>query len=245
MDTHTIIMVTFVSQAQATRDFATAAKVHADNIKSEYLGRGTNREWDNHIREYYSKILYDLTKGTSDLKTKEDSEVKRLLKKAQDILYTGNPPTIQKSLKSDAERMELWKALNETWLRTNQTIDSKTAKEFIIMTRKASKIDDAMPIWKNQLALHVERIETGGLIGTYLDPTVEGYQYYSYHLNIVLAHHSNGAYDNQDSSWHLVYDVLYLSWFNNGKSQSQGPSAPPLMPIERGVAIAKLKNMYM
>ena len=216
-------MVTTVPQAQATIDFATAANAHAGRVKSEYLGRGTNREWDNHIREYYIKI-------SSDLANARDPNIKRLLKKANNILYEGDPP-VSKSLKSDAERMELWKTLNETWLMSSQTIDPKTAEDFIKMTRKASKIDDAVPIWHQQLAFHAARIETGGMSNIYLDPTVEGYSYYSHHLNRVLAHHSNGAYDNQDPSWHLVYDVLYLSWLNKGKSQN-GPDAPPPIPSE-------------
>ena len=217
-------MVTTVTQAQATRGFETAANAHADRVKSEYLGRGTNREWDNHIREYHAKI-------SSDLANADNPSIKRLLIKANNILYEGDPP-VSKSLKSDAERMELWKTLNETWLMSSQTIDPETAKKFIGRTREASNDGAAMKIWKEQLAFHAARIEAGGMSSIYLDPNVEGYSYYGHHLNRVLAHHSNGAYDNQDSSWHLVYDVLYLSWLNKGKSKSEGSIAPPPTPLE-------------
>ncbi len=219
-------MVTSVPQAQANRNFTADANAHADNVKSGYLGRGTNREWDNHIREYYSKI-------SSDLVNSENPDVNRLLKKAQNILYdTSGKSPIPKSLKSDAERMELWQALNETWLRSSETIDPNTAKNFIARTRSASDSGAAMSIWKEQLAFHAERIENGGLSSRYLDPTVEGYQYYSHHLNKVLEHHTNSAYDNQDPSWHLVYDVLYLSWLNKGQSKIPGSGAPPPTPLE-------------
>jgi hypothetical protein len=199
-----------------------ASNAHANRIKNEYKSRGTEREWDNHIREYYKKLTDNINNP--------NAKQKELIKRARNILFDPNDKhnDIPRTMMSDAERMELWKTLNELWLMSSQTIDPSNANALIDETGKAANSADAMKVWKKQLALHAEKIETGGMQNRFLDPTVEGHEYYNHHFQNIMTHHSNQEYDNDDASWYLVYDVLYKSWGNERGGNTSGPPPTPM-----------------